>query len=665
MEDLDSDIERLKDRYLGRWEVDDSRGVSFGRSIKPRLINFEDRVSTINITKNNSKVNSLMEGFMERPRMKSPISGLTYSERKHYNILLHNLYKTIKLNYACVDNDYPHDSNEELEKHLSEEEFTAHKKQDIEQFYSETDLTLPSGLASTDFASAAISLNASVTEFKNGSFSESQDNSCLLPFEIFQIQNELTTIWQDLQKESVALQEYKFQVQSREQHLANREALLIKHQDAITKLRVVEEEVHAKFKSMKEQHAVEVNQLTNAIKEKIKENKRLKSSFDSLKELNDSLKKQINNVAQQNKKLEVQNKKTQSRLENLQRKHDLQVVQKFRENLSIGVKEIGLEKQEKIQPVCRSNHPSLNRGFCELLGMLLDWTSDGYLCYLTPEDENDIQKSIGPKYLSRKSVQEMCVKILPLITAQMYLMPLGDIKMQLALVKFIYWALRHIDRRGTLIVITSTMRRLGEELFQGTLSRTMNASCSEAAEIKPKVSAFFRSSNLNVRFLSALSILKTITQVDYLAQVFDTLLADLNTDEGKALFVEYQALQVILHYLKPSSKNLLCRAVDIILQMTMESRYLQNFLDTCSNESWFCTCSMLLKSSKLEIHVLEKLSVVLQKLSKIKNNKKLFEMFAIHILVQELHRTMAPEHMFLTKNLQSILCNLGIIKDTA
>ncbi|XP_069747267.1 coiled-coil domain-containing protein 138-like isoform X5 [Narcine bancroftii] len=573
MEDLDSDIERLKDRYLGRWEVDDSRGVSFGRSIKPRLINFEDRVSTINITKNNSKVNSLMEGFMERPRMKSPISGLTYSERKHYNILLHNLYKTIKLNYACVDNDYPHDSNEELEKHLSEEEFTAHKKQDIEQFYSETDLTLPSGLASTDFASAAISLNASVTEFKNGSFSESQDNSCLLPFEIFQIQNELTTIWQDLQKESVALQEYKFQVQSREQHLANREALLIKHQDAITKLRVVEEEVHAKFKSMKEQHAVEVNQLTNAIKEKIKENKRLKSSFDSLKELNDSLKKQINNVAQQNKKLEVQNKKTQSRLENLQRKHDLQVVQKFRENLSIGVKEIGLEKQEKIQPVCRSNHPSLNRGFCELLGMLLDWTSDGYLCYLTPEDENDIQKSIGPKYLSRKSVQEMCVKILPLITAQMYLMPLGDIKMQLALVKFIYWALRHIDRRGTLqIVITSTMRRLGEELFQGTLSRTMNASCSEAAEIKPKVSAFFRSSNLNVRFLSALSILKTITQVDYLAQVFDTLLADLNTDEGKALFVEYQALQVILHYLKPSSKNLLCRAVDIILQMTMESQ---------------------------------------------------------------------------------------------
>ncbi|XP_055493059.1 coiled-coil domain-containing protein 138-like isoform X1 [Leucoraja erinacea] len=678
----DCDIERWKQRYLGGGDAGDSRWVSSGSAavqlFKTRLSNFEDGDTTLKISNNNSKNNSAIEDAMEtlpeqrytRNLMKSSTFGLTYTERRHYNRLLHNLYKTIKLNSACVDdaNEYPQYSTEELEEYLNEEELAACKKQDSgTQFYTETDVTLPSGLASTNFTSATSHIDDSITELKNGSLSESWENPCLLPVEIMQIHNELTSIWQHLQKESVALQEYRCQLQSHEQHLANREALLIKHQDALTKLRGVEEEVHAKFEIMKEQHAAEVSQLTNAIKEKIKENKRLKSSFDSLKELNDSLKKQVNNITQQNMKLEVQNKKIQSRLENLQRKHELHVVQKLHENASAGAKAIRLEKQEKIQPARRINRPILNDNLCELLGVLLDWTSDGYLCYLTAEDDNDVQKSLSPKCLPRKSVQEMCVKILPLIKAQIYLMPPGDIKLQLALAKFIYWALRHVDRRGTQqTVITSTMRRLGEELFQGTTNRTAQDSPSELIdEAKSKASAFFKSSNLNVRFLSTLSILKTITQVDYLAQAFNILLVDLNTDEGKALFLEYQALQVILDYLKPSSKNLLSSAVDIILQMTMESSYLQNFLEACSTESLFHSCSMILKGQKLDIQILEKLSVILQKLSKIKNNKKLFELFSIHIFVQEWHRTMDPEQTFLTQNLQSILFNLGITKGTA
>ncbi|XP_072899676.1 coiled-coil domain-containing protein 138-like isoform X2 [Hemitrygon akajei] len=669
---MDSDIERLKRRYLGSTEVDDGTVQQRYRS---RFGTCEGRDTTINISEHNSNINPLTEGVLEilteercGPTMKSPTSGLTYSERKHYNRLLQNLYKTIKRNSACVDddnNDY-HCSNEELEGYLNEKEFSTYEKQNSgTQVYTETDVTLPSGLASSNFTSAVIHVNDSITHLKNGSLSESWEGPCLLPVEIEQIHNELTSIWQHLQKESIALQEYRLQVQSHEQHLAAREALLIKHQDAVTKLRGVEEEVHAKFEIMKEQHVAEVNQLTNAMKEKMKENKRLKSSFDSLKDLNDSLKKQINNITQQNKKLQIQNKKIQSRLENLQRKHDLPVMRKIHENVSTGMKEIGLEKEEKIQPVHRINR-SLNSSFCELFGLLLDWTSDGYLCYLTPEDKNDTQMSLGPRCLPRKSVQQMCLKILPLITAQIHLMPPGNIKLQLALVKFIYWALRHVDRRGTQTVLVSTMRRLGENLFQGNMNRTIRDSPSgSGAEVVPKASAFFKSSNINVRFLSALCILKTITQVDYLAQVFNILLTDLNTDEGKALFLEYQALQVILCYLKPSSKNLLYSAVDIILQMTMESRYLQDFLEACSSESWFRTCSMLLKSSKLEIQILEKLSIILQKLSKLKNNKKLFELFSIHIVVQELHRTMNPEHTFLTKNLQSILFNLGIIKGVA
>lgn len=58
---------------------------------------------------------------------------------------------------------------------------------------------------------------------------------------------------------------------------------------------------------------------------------------------------------------------------------------------------------------------------------------------------------------------------------------------------------------------------------------------------------------------------------DYLAQAFDSLCLDLKTDEGKTLFLEYQAIPVILKHLRISSKGLLSNVIDSLLQMTVES----------------------------------------------------------------------------------------------
>lgn len=58
---------------------------------------------------------------------------------------------------------------------------------------------------------------------------------------------------------------------------------------------------------------------------------------------------------------------------------------------------------------------------------------------------------------------------------------------------------------------------------------------------------------------------------DYLAQAFDSLCLDLKTDEGKVLFLEYQAVPVILNHLRISSKGLLSNVIDSLLQMTVES----------------------------------------------------------------------------------------------
>ncbi|XP_042190523.1 coiled-coil domain-containing protein 138 isoform X5 [Callorhinchus milii] len=568
---------------------------------------------------------------------KLPASGLTYSERKHYNQILHDLCKRVITSPAWVEDAYESaNSDQATDDELSEEEAEKHTVQDTgTQFYTETgqysqnsDVTLPSNLAATTVTSAGVPyVNDSFTPSKrNASFSESLiwKEQGYLPPDIMKIYDELTFIHQKLQKESAAVQESKRQVIVHEQHLTKREALLLKHQVALTKLRGVEEEVHAKFQIMKEQHAAEVSQLTDALKEKMKENKRLKSSFDTLKELNDSLKTQINDVSKKNKKMETQGKKVQNRLENLQRKNELAAAQKSRENIATSVKEIRPEKQDMFQQIPKmSNRPAVNSNFCELLGILLDWITDSHLCHSSSEDDGNSQRAPDPSGLPVKYIQDKCAKHTTII---------------------------------------STMRRLGEELYRGAAPRLVQENPSDVPETKPKTSAFFRSSDLNIRFLSTLSILKTITQVDIVAQAFDTLHMDLKIDGGKALFLEHRAIPIILVYLKPSSKGLLSSAVDIFLQMTMESRYLQSFLEACSNETWFRTCSLLLRYPKLEWQILEKLSVILQKLSKIKSNKKLFELFTIHILIQELHRTTDPEHTFLAINLQSILFNLGMIK---
>lgn len=61
--------------------------------------------------------------------------------------------------------------------------------------------------------------------------------------------------------------------------------------------------------------------------------------------------------------------------------------------------------------------------------------------------------------------------------------------------------------------MTSTLRRLGEDIFKGVVNKGIqDNSLEHSTENKPKTAAFFRSSNLPLRFLSTLIVLKTVTQ---------------------------------------------------------------------------------------------------------------------------------------------------------
>lgn len=59
----------------------------------------------------------------------------------------------------------------------------------------------------------------------------------------------------------------------------------------------------------------------------------------------------------------------------------------------------------------------------------------------------------------------------------------------------------------------STMRRLGEDIFKGVVSKgNPHSSSEQSTESKSKSAAFFKSFCMPLRFLSTLIVLKTVRQ---------------------------------------------------------------------------------------------------------------------------------------------------------
>ncbi|XP_064428756.1 coiled-coil domain-containing protein 138 isoform X4 [Mirounga angustirostris] len=609
-------VERLKSRYgLGGSRFAEYDFSNFDQAKwKRRLLTSPD---DLGIFSSGDKVGSSLRCYSD--------------ERKHCTTPLCSSFKHLNVN--CLDDELDsfqdlkqREKKEELienDRRISTSKITKQSFKDIGKAVAQ-----PTNVTSNsrNWTECCSNVSDSPLRCVSCSTSKAPKKQRILPHQINQIYEELFQIHQKLQCETAAQQEFAEELQKRECFLVEREQLLFRHETALSKIKGVEEEVLTRFQIIKEQHDAEVEHLTEVLKERNKESKRLRSSFDALKELNDNLKKQLNEVSEENKKMEIQAKRVQARLDNLQ--------------------------------------VPLNAQVYELLTVFMDWISDHHLSKIKSEESGmDGEKPLLKFASQRNDIQEKCIKLLPVMTEQLQWMPFVNTKLHEPFVKFIYWSLRQLDAGTQHSTMTSTLRRLGEDIFKGVVTKGIqDNSLEHSVENKPKTAAFFKSSNLPLRFLSTLIVLKTVSQADYLAQAFDSLCLDLKTDEGKVLFLEYQAVPVILNHLRISSKGLLSNVIDSLLQMTVESKSLQPFLEACSNTLFFRTCSVLLRTPKLDLQILEKLSIILQKLSKIKSNKKLFELFTIHLMLQELQRTTHPEQAFLCINLNSTLFNLGLTK---
>ncbi|XP_072171443.1 uncharacterized protein [Diadema setosum] len=491
---------------------------------------------------------------------------------------------------------------------------------------------------------------------------------------------ELAAISKKLQRQSTALQDREESVSERERILEEKEALLSDH----ASLRQAYKDFSKRWHTLQEEHDKQVRELETIIRERNKENKRQKESFDTLKQANDALRNQLDVVQEQNKKLESQSISLQSRVTNLLRRQELTSRHRDQDSAMSKARAESVKKSGRQQQVARNmsstSEPSFQKtatsrslkqhssSLYDALGILLDWVSEVHLRHYSTDPSKPLESLPSPAI-----THDRCTRVLPALVEVMGQLPAQAAKLHLPCLQFVYWALLHLDSSDKQhINLSSTYRRLGEELYRPVVVRFASdrekMSSPDGPAEKPKAASFFKSTNLHIRFLSSLIILKTVSQVDYLANVFDVLRADLKDERAKELYLRYQATPIIVGFMKTSVRPVVGCAVDIFLQMSTESIFVEKFLQGCSTEPWFRACATLISSPGLDVKVWEKISIILQKLSKIKSNKPLFESSGTVGIIQEMMRTggvmggAGQDNAFLLLNLRSILFNLNLVK---
>ncbi|XP_032237456.2 coiled-coil domain-containing protein 138 isoform X2 [Nematostella vectensis] len=489
--------------------------------------------------------------------------------------------------------------------------------------------------------------------------------------DVKKIYRELMQINSKLQRENAALQEREQRLRERERNL--REAEQLSETTDVVIDKIVDNEVEARVREITQSYDDQIFVLEEELKGRTVELKRVRDSFNTIKTANDNLKKQLTELQEQNRVLEAQAISVQHRLANLQRKSEFASRQVTSEEKQIQQDRYNKDTT-KSRPASRpdSNKAvsfTLNKfnfsGTLDVLAVLLEWIAEAHL-RSPPTFQETLEGSLQEQVLDFTSalVHEKCLKILPAMADILTYLPAVNLRVQEPCLQFTYWCILYMEKSVTgsqRTTLASTFRHIGENLYKPQPIRfTEDGLVTGLSRTdRGKSDLYFHSPNLGVRLLSSLIILKTLSQVDHLAHVFDVLKNDLRDDMGKQLFLTFEGVNVILPYMKPAQKALLNSSIDVMLQMSMDSPFLQAFLESCCNEPWFRACVALLQFKGTGVKAIEKLSIVLQRLSKNKGNRRYFEAFQIQPIIQELLRNSDPGNAFLALNLRSIVFNLG------
>ncbi|XP_068185964.1 coiled-coil domain-containing protein 138-like isoform X2 [Antennarius striatus] len=429
--------------------------------------------------------------------------------------------------------------------------------QDSQGLFTEADVTLPSCLN--------VSSGSTLTDWqlqRGHQLAASCHSSSLSLTNVYQ---EMMAICEQLKTERQSQQQREIQLQEQERRLKQQ-------RETFASLTGLDDMLHTQMLALEEKHRQELSQLQDLLRERSKENRRLKSSFDTIKELNDNMKQQLNKISEQNKKLESQYKRVQARLENLLRKYEQGMA--LRDCVTSSECNNPSKKEKPAVSGKSSNKGTSNPTSLKLLALLMGWVLDG-TTFSSLTRSKDASHCLPPEVI----LNESCLKMLPLLADQIHHSPISEPELLLNLLRLIHWTLRHMDSSAQHVALSSSLRRIGEGVSKHSIHFTV---CQSEDPDLPRTSIgvagracrswpLYRNPCPHTRILSTLIILRTVTQVDVLAQALDTLHTELMSVESRGLFIHYEGVCVLLSMLL-AGRGGLNTPIDILMQLTEESR---------------------------------------------------------------------------------------------
>jgi len=452
------------------------------------------------------------------------------------------------------------------------------------------------------------------------------------------VHGELCDINKKLQQENNRLKSWDMELQKRESKLDGIEKQLSAYASSLKD--TVEKETLKRCAELEKGYEIKLHQLQE-------ESKKTRNSLKITKKANDVLKVKVAESESKLKKYEDKQSSSQSRISNLQRKIEL-----LNQQINEQATDYNNSLKEKVKVASKtikddsSIHTSLM--FYEIFASLLQWISNAHLKQnvtsiiknrhqLQTEDDTNIQQT-------NERTLKMII-FMPNVLPQVSSM---NSKLQLSFVQFLYWSMLHLHatQYSQRLSHSATYRRIGEELFQSNVYK-------QGRENK----AFFKSPDFSTRILSSLIILHTVNQADILVNVFQSLCVELKAELAKELFLEYHGTEILFPLFKLTNKMHLGYSTDILMLLAVDSPYMNQFLSELSTIEWVEAIMTILKAS-VDITLMENLSLILQRLSKVKSIKPIFAALQVKSNVTEMLKHPSFDGEYLQLNLRSILLNI-------
>ncbi|KAI6661053.1 coiled-coil domain-containing protein [Oopsacas minuta] len=455
---------------------------------------------------------------------------------------------------------------------------------------------------------------------------------------------ELSFVKGRLEEERDKLKDWEEQLRQREERLLSLEQTAWEAHKNLDS--IASSEVAKRWNEVEESQGRVVSELRGDLREKGQENNRLKNSFNYVRQGNDVLRQQVSDLKSKNDRLEKEISSLQGRITSLKR-HKVDIFHAG-SNQQLSTPDVCLDRNtssRSLQTVTsRENKKRTSTGlaisqlqpYSDSLFITLSWLTDS---------------TLAPAQTTELTPVKLSLRVTRLLTSLSELMHYFSSlspNHELVLTRFCYWSIYHYRREldnsnatnSGATSLPTTLRRIGEEC-------TSNSSKGSSVKRKASESTnlFLHSDSLEVRLLSSVIILQTISQADICSHAYDLLRNELT---------DVRAREILL-LLSNSILTLLLLVVD----QTPSS--LQFSLALCSDH-FFRYTSHLITEDRLDDALKEKLAVILQRLSKLPHSMKLFERSGLEHSCEELLRRLDPKRTFLKLNIESVLANLALAR---